>query len=132
MKTLVFVLALFFVFSVKAQYVQPGGHIITTEELNLRAQQLTQQCVYLHMAALGCTVLGVALITTAVASSAGNMYSNPNAGLVTLGSLALVAAPILGIVEWIKVAHAHSILSLGNPKLSFNSSPNGIGLAYNF
>ena len=133
MKTLVFVFAIFFAFSVKAQYVQPqGGRNITTEDLNLRAQQLTQECVYLHIAGIGCTVLGVALISAAVAPTVANPGANPNGGLATIGTLALIAAPILDIVEWIKVAHAHSILSLTNPKVGFSSGKYGLGVAYNF
>jgi len=139
MKKLVLLLFVFYfsLFTLHAQYVQNatgGGKAITTEDLNLRAQQLTQQCVYLHIAAIGCEALGVIAISAAEAHNATNpnAYTPPNSGLVTVGSLLLLAGPVLGIVEWIKVAHAHSILSLGNPKISFNNSHNGLGLAYNF
>ena len=137
MKRLIFIRALFIAFSAHAQYVR-NGQTITTEDLNIRAQKLTQQCVYLHIASLSSEGLGVILISVAVGSAAtNNGYGRhggytPDGGLIAAGSIALIAGPILGIVEWIKVAQAHNILSLGNPKISFNSDRNGLGLAYNF
>jgi hypothetical protein len=133
MKKHVLVLFIIFLshFTLHAQYVQ-SGNTITTADLNRRAQQLTQQCVYLHIASVGCDALGVILISAGVAPTTANQFAPPNQGLLTAGSLFLLAGPVLGIIEWIKVAHAHSILSLGNPKLSFNSGHSGIGLAYNF
>jgi hypothetical protein len=127
MKALIIILITCIAFSVNAQYVQPT-RTITTEDLNLKAQKLTQQCVYLHIAEVSSSALGFILIIAAVNPLSGNI----NGGLATVGSVALLAGPVFGIIEWIKVSQAHNILSLGNPKVSFNSSPNGIGLAYNF
>jgi hypothetical protein len=136
MKALLIITIMFFAFSVNAQYVQPIRHI-STEDLNLRAQQLTQQCVYLHLAAVGSDVLGVVLIGVASANgvnggSGRRRMANPNTGLAVAGVVCILGGGVCEILEWIKVSHAHSILSLGDPRLSFNSGKYGLGVTYNF